>query len=95
MVSVARLCSQKAVETGQELAFFKADVKKAFDSVDHCSVARALLGKGVPGLIVSALLRDMRGTRLSFAAPGLSAHTEGIRMKRGVRQGACTSPAVW
>eukprot|EP00969_Alexandrium_andersonii_P154690 6838516-Alexandrium_andersonii.AAC.1 len=37
----------------------------------------------------------MRGTRLSFAAPGLSAHTEGIRMKRGVRQGACTSPAVW
>eukprot|EP00969_Alexandrium_andersonii_P252724 11169262-Alexandrium_andersonii.AAC.1 len=95
MITIARLLSQKALEEGTPLCLFKADVRKAFDSVSHASVATSLLRRGIPGIIVSALLREMRDTRLSFAAPGLPARAQGIQMKKGVRQGACSSPAIW
>eukprot|EP00969_Alexandrium_andersonii_P001142 51732-Alexandrium_andersonii.AAC.1 len=37
----------------------------------------------------------MRGSQLSFSVPGRSEVAGPVRMKRGARQGASISPAIW
>eukprot|EP00969_Alexandrium_andersonii_P361825 15458407-Alexandrium_andersonii.AAC.1 len=95
MVLSAKLCVQKGQEYGVPVAMLKADIKKAFDSLSHKSLACALLQRGVPGVVVSALLVEMRECRLSFSVPGQSSQVSGVQMSRGVRQGASSSPMIW
>eukprot|EP00969_Alexandrium_andersonii_P323504 14293611-Alexandrium_andersonii.AAC.1 len=60
MIVGVELCCQKSLEFGSPLGLFKADIHKANDSLNHGSMARALLAAGVPGLAVTALLCETR-----------------------------------
>eukprot|EP00969_Alexandrium_andersonii_P129186 5708798-Alexandrium_andersonii.AAC.1 len=86
MVCGIKLACQKGLEYSRPVALLKTDIRKAFDSLDHSSVAQALLSKGCPGLVVAALLREMRHGFLKFKLPGYGTCSSEVKMKRGVRQ---------
>eukprot|EP00969_Alexandrium_andersonii_P109150 4815403-Alexandrium_andersonii.AAC.1 len=95
MVCGIKLACQKGLEYGRPVALLKTDIRKAFGSLDHAAVAKALLTKGCPGLVVTALLREMRHGYLRFKLPGYGTFSSEVKMRRGARQGACASPAIW
>lgn len=76
------------------LVFFaQVDFARAYDSVLHSAVVRAMLRRGVPPPIGAAYVCDMRGTELVFQRAKLQ--TQGIRPTVGLRQGCSLSPLVF
>eukprot|EP00969_Alexandrium_andersonii_P208044 9189389-Alexandrium_andersonii.AAC.1 len=67
---LAKLAVQKSQEFSRPPAILQLDIKKAFDSVDHSALARALLARGVGGPLVTAILREIRSSKLHISVPG-------------------------
>eukprot|EP00969_Alexandrium_andersonii_P313725 13860789-Alexandrium_andersonii.AAC.1 len=62
------------------------DIAKAFDSLSHGTICEALLQAGVPGVVVGAIIREIRATRLKVRLPGSSETAPEVRMRNGIRQ---------
>eukprot|EP00969_Alexandrium_andersonii_P287813 12724246-Alexandrium_andersonii.AAC.1 len=77
MLLGVKACSQKALEYGVELSLLIADVNKALGSLSHEHIARSLLERGMPGLVITALLREVRGAELAVQVPGLPRSRKG------------------
>lgn len=70
LVHVPRGITEKAAEWGTPRFFSQVDFGRAYDSVLHSAVVRAMLRRGVPPPILGAYVRDMRGTELVFQHDG-------------------------
>lgn len=73
------------------LAFL--DVAKAFDSVSHDSVARAMWRAGVPPLVHAAVMSGYKGAFTTLSANGKT--LEQAKVTRGVKQGDPVSPVLF
>jgi hypothetical protein len=87
----AVLGEARALRGGVYLAFL--DMAKAFDSVSHHSIRRAMVRKGVPGALIEVILSEYNGaTTVLQRGPGKSALTP---ITRGVKQGDPLSPILF
>ncbi|KYB24671.1 Retrovirus-related Pol polyprotein from type-2 retrotransposable element R2DM-like Protein [Tribolium castaneum] len=71
-------------QTGRTYHVVSLDVRKAFDTVSHCSVSRALGCFGIPSVIREYILATF-GAQTTIKCGSVT--TRPIRMLRGVRQG--------
>ena len=61
---------EKAKEWKRSVFLLKADIRKAFDSVSHTAIWKALLHKGVPIGIAKAIMREYIGQQIKFTLAG-------------------------
>ncbi|KYB24672.1 Retrovirus-related Pol polyprotein from type-1 retrotransposable element R2-like Protein [Tribolium castaneum] len=79
-------------QTGRTYQVVSVDVRKAFDTVSHCSISRALGRFGIPSVIREYILATFGAqTTIKYG----SVTTRPIRMLRGVRQGDPLSPVLF
>eukprot|EP00969_Alexandrium_andersonii_P100166 4418073-Alexandrium_andersonii.AAC.1 len=81
LIGVVRWATQKSQEFSRPLAILQMDVATAFDSLAHPIIAKSLLAYEVPGKVVTAIMREIRSTRLKVSVPGTNAETAEIEMK--------------
>ncbi|KXZ75771.1 hypothetical protein TcasGA2_TC031700 [Tribolium castaneum] len=79
-------------QTGRTYQVVSLDVRKAFDTVSHCSVSRALGRFGIPSVIREYILATF-GAQTTIKCGTVT--TRPIRMLRGVRQGDPLSPVLF
>ena len=75
------------------LALVSLDIRKAFDSVSHHSITRALQRTGVPEYLSSYIQATLQGAVTSFQVGRSSSRA--LEIRRGVRQGDPFSPLLF
>eukprot|EP00969_Alexandrium_andersonii_P018728 817808-Alexandrium_andersonii.AAC.2 len=81
------MLTQRASEYKLPLLLGQTDVRKAFDTISHEVLARAMPKRGAHPVLVRAVLADFKDSRLRFQVPGRLGSTESVSMSRGARQG--------
>lgn len=66
LISARRLLVERHLEWQTPLFFAQLDFAKAYDSVMHTAVWRSMRRRGVPEVLVSSYLREIRATKLCF-----------------------------
>ena len=85
---------ERAREFKCPLAIVKCDIMKAFDRIKHSTILEALERHKVHPPVVRACARELLSARCAVRTPeGLL--TDDIPQSRGVRQGGCSSPALF
>ena len=93
-ILATKLIIERSTEYGVPLCLSKLDIKKAFDRISHGVIADALAYFGFHPTISRAIMRELFEGTLTVCTPdGLS--TPPIPQLRGVRQGGCSSPALF
>jgi hypothetical protein len=77
----------------REANFMFLDLSKAFDTVQHLSVKRAMRRKGVPDELINVTLDLYADTKTIFSVGKHS--TNEVAIKRGVKQGCPLSPFLF
>ena len=75
------------------LALVSLDIRKAFDSVSHHSIERAMKRTGVPEYLRRYIMATLQGSITSFFVGGSSSRA--LEIRRGVRQGDPLSPLLF
>ena len=88
-----RLLLQKADEWGIPLAIVKGDVEKAFDNIEHGLLDRALLAKGIPLALRTAVLRELTDVTLDIRLQDV--RVPEIHLGKGGKQGCSSTPLLW
>lgn len=82
---------QKLAQKELNLVFL--DLLKAFDTVQHQSIAKALTRKGMPELVVKSVLNMYEGATTSVKCGGVNTRT--LAINNGVQQGCPLSPFLF
>ena len=90
---LVRLALQKGHEWGHAVAVVTLDVRKAFDSVGHAELDRALEAKGIGLEARIAFGRSLLEAELTVEVAGCCA--EGVRLEKGAKQGGRSTPFLW
>jgi hypothetical protein len=93
-ILVAKLVIERSLEYGVPLCILKVDILKAFDRIGHGCMTQALEYLGIHPTIVRAMYRELQAGTVVLRTP--DGHlTDPVQLERGVRQGGCTSPALF
>ena len=92
-IFILRRIIEKFERSGDSLHLLFLDWKKAFDSVNHIAVLKALQFFQVPEPLINAIMSLY--TSISFNVKGSFAHRQQYSQHRGVRQGCPLSPLLF
>eukprot|EP00969_Alexandrium_andersonii_P199536 8812972-Alexandrium_andersonii.AAC.1 len=95
LLGTLKLACQKAAEFETPLWAFQADIRKAFDTVRHDALAKAMAIRHVHPAVITAHLRELVDSELRIQIPGTSEWSDPVHMTRGIRQGSAVSPLLW
>ncbi|KAI5699120.1 hypothetical protein M8J75_016523 [Diaphorina citri] len=91
--SLVNGCLRDAKSKKKEICVVFLDVSKAFDTVGHKHIEKTLLSSGAPSCLTNALLACVNNN--STKIENQMEKTATIDIKRGVAQGAPTSPILF
>jgi hypothetical protein len=89
-----RIALQKHGSWKQPFFCIKADVRKAFDSLNHDVIRDCLEKDGTPPQIVHAILSSLVYCSASFSLQNVSSSCD-VLLNSGGKQGASETPAIW
>ena len=89
-----RWLSERAVEHKLPIFMFDGDIYKAYDTIEYKLAIDGLLAKGIPRVLIAALLRETIGTNSTFVV-NRSAQSKPITRSRSLIQGGPADPAIF
>jgi hypothetical protein len=94
VVYILRSMIEKSLEWGIPILVLDGDIHKAYDFVSHQSCLEALLLQGVPGILVSAWIREVRRSKSIFKF-GSNTQSKPVRRTRSLLQGDPAAPDLF
>ena len=92
-VHILRTVIKNSRKSRRELNMVFLDLAKAFDTVTHDSIRKALIRKGVPTTVVEHIMSMYSGASTTFKT--MQGDTRGISILSGVKQGCPLSPLLF
>jgi ribonuclease HI len=86
------ICKRR--QYGHHTAVLQADIRKAFDSMDHGVLIQALQAAHAPPRLTYALMQEHFGVMMNIQLGEVRCH-EGILLHSSGRQGSTETPSLW
>lgn len=93
VIAIVRDLLERCTEWDTPLCVSQMDFARAYDSIKHAALIRAMERRDVPRPVIAAYLRELRSARMVFRHSGWA--TEGIAPSVGLRQGCSVSPMIF
>ena len=94
VVFILRQVVEKSIEWNQPVFILDGDIRKAYDFTRHPRMVEALLWKGVPQILVAAIIREIRRTKVAVVVDQVT-RTEPISRTRSAPQGDPGMPSYF